>query len=137
MGLDSKWEDKVLAHPEWSAIRSELCGEDVAPHALKLTYTDGKSSWMLKEVIVYAEGYNKDNAVNIGYAPAFAHTSGESVIRFAKYLFKTGTKISGITTPEKQRVFSELCWHINNGIGHCRSAPEHLKEYMRRLDIEV
>jgi len=33
--------------------------------------------------------------------------------------------------------FGELCWFVNNGPGYCQSAPEHIKEYLRRLDVKV
>ncbi len=35
-----------------------------------------------------------------------------------------------------EELFGEICWHINNGPGYCERAPEHIKKYLRRLDIK-
>jgi hypothetical protein len=44
---------------------------------------------------------------------------------------------SELLAADSMAVFSEICWHVNNGIGYCKMAPEHVKIYLRRLDIEV
>lgn len=94
MGLDKKFEDKALNHPQWDIIRKELCEEFDA------------GGWQSEKVEI-APG-------------AYIYVGGNNASEKAK---------------KRAEIFSELCWYINNGEGYCRSAPPHIKKYLKRLEL--
>lgn len=56
------------------------------PHAVKVKYIDPQLNWEIAEVIVYDNGYNEDNALDIQELTSFACTNHEQAWRFGRYM---------------------------------------------------
>lgn len=55
------------------------------PHALKVKYVDSYSDWNRKEVLVYSDGYDANNATEFQDLDTFGATNNEQAWRFGRY----------------------------------------------------